>query len=661
MYLDDVSKLSKDILSKRDVYDELLAIEDDLDREEYAIKMRGKAKELGCVGDFDRMYAAAQKNFARMQKREIAQSTAVKGMCLTDFKMLDADDEKIGQLNCGDWVADDDGVRIHTDKDLLIVCPHPIYISKVLKNVDTGKYKVELVYVVRGKVKRICVNREVITSASKIVKLADDGIQITDITAKMMVKYLYDLESLNPDKIVEHISTSRLGWVASTGSDGKAARQFLPHQSNVIFDNEMHFKPLYDSIKTHGDRDEWYSLVKKIRAKRQPEFLINLAASFASVLVEPCGILPFIVSLWGGTGIGKSVILKVCTSVWADPTEGRYITDPKATYTAMEMRLNILNSLPMTIDDMAQVKNQYDGDFSQLIYQWCSGKGKERSNKELGLNKLTSWHNCIITNGERSIVDESTQGGAINRVIDIEASGDILFDGKEGNEIVKTVESTYGHAGDDFISLIIDKTPEYFSLNFTKQFDRIKALAKSKGVEKEDKQISPMAAILFADELIEKELFQDGIRIDDSVIDYLRNKGEVSEEKNAYEYLKDIIHANYFHFFAKQEGANAVRWGWYVNDNTVAFIPSMFDQVMKDAGYQGKSFRAWAKKQGLIECDKDRKSRDLKTIKDPMSDSRVKAVVIKINGGSDQDINSSQESDLSDEQMDYLASKLPFK
>ena len=244
-----------------------------------------------------------------------------------------------------------------------------------------------------------------------------------------------DIESLNPELVREYTSTSRLGWIEYRDPDNNIVKKFLPYQQEVVFDNELNMKTLFDSITCNGDKKTWYDLIKAERARNKPELNVNLAASFASVLVEPCGALPFIVSLWGGTGIGKSVILKICTSVWADPGEGKYITDAKATSTAMEIRLNILNSLPMTLDDMAQVNRQYDEDFSELIYRWCAGKGRDRSNKELGLNKLTSWRNCTLTNGERSLVDESTQGGAVNRVIDIEASGEEIYNGKSGNKI----------------------------------------------------------------------------------------------------------------------------------------------------------------------------------------------------------------------------------
>lgn len=599
MYTENVANLSRDSFQCRELYDELLSIESELDRQIAANTIRSKAKEYGLAKVFEQNYNAAQKEYSKYLKQEIANNVFV-AQSMTDFSLRD---ETEGQFNCGEWIADDDGIRIMTDKGLQIVCPHPIFISKILRNAETAKYKVEIVYKVRGKIQTVYANRETIATPSKILKLADDGIQVTAMTAPLLVKYLADLEALNPELIQERVSTSRLGWVDGIDVTGKRIKQFLPYQSNVIFDNELNVKSLFDSIKVHGDKDKWYTLIREIRAKRQPEVLLNMAASFASVLVEPCGALPFIVSLWGGTGIGKSVILKICTSIWADPGEGKYITDAKATNTAMEMRLNILNSLPMTLDDMAQVKNQYDEDFSELIYRWCAGKGRDRSNKELGLNKLTSWRNCTITNGERSLVDESTQGGAINRVIDIEASGEVLFDGRSGNKTIKIIENNYGFAGDEFIFQLSGMGFDEANALYSEYYKKIKDAAERMGVEKEEKQIVPMALILTADDLSERWLFRDGVRIDiDQAIGYLRNKGDVSEDKRAYEYLINTIAENSIHFDTNADERTSV-WGFWQDDNKVVINGKRFDEIMREGGFQAKAFLSWCKKNNLIECD----------------------------------------------------------
>ena len=615
MYIDWPEELTTDLFSRRDIYDEILEIDDELDRQAAINKVRLRAKELQVTKMFDDMLKSAQRAFSKIQKRELNESTETFGLMNTNFSMLDKVLSK-DQLKCGDWVAEDDGVRLHSDKGLMWACPHPIVIAKTLRNIETGKYKAEIVYQLPGKTRSIrsfCVDRKTLASASKILDIADDGVIVTSLTAPLLVKYLADLQTLNPELVVEIPSTSRLGWVNGIDSDGNPIKQFLPYQSKIEFDNyEMMY--LFNSIKPYGDRDKWYELVKKIRAKRQPEVLINLAASFASVLVEPCGGLPFIVSLWGGTGIGKTVILKLCTSIWANPKEGQYIASSKSTYVGTEQRLNILNSLPLMIDDMAQLTMQEDVKLQEIIYNVCAGQGKTRGKKEgNGTRADTHWKNCTITNGERSFVDESMQGGAINRVIDIEATGEALFTGKEGNDTIKVIEKSYGHAGDDFIFQITQLGMEKLLSIYNEQYERVKEAAKKKGVEKEDKQVAPMALILTADYIAEKYLFCDGITIDiDQAIDYLKNKGDISETETTYERILDQISVNEQHFSSDPKSypipETISAWGCYMDEDKrqIAIIPDVFKNMVGSNSLE-KAFKSWAKRNGILDADGDKR------------------------------------------------------
>jgi len=603
MYIENVESLDSSSVLSSELFDELFSLPTEVERIEASLPIMEKAKKLNVKSAWDKLYKAREKEFKQWEKEQKAlarKNETNKTPNVTNFKTL-----KDKQLVCGDWVADDNGIWIHTDKGISLACYHPIYPVRILRNSETKKYKVELEYVVRGVIRRTLVDREVIASPRSIIKLANDSVMVTSINAPFLVKFLSDIESYNSDLIVEYASTSRLGWIKDIDSNGETARKFLPYdKKDIIFDNESAFTRLFNSVKAVGNRDKWFKVVKDIRARGQIEVLINMAASLASILVEPCGALPFIVSLWGGTGIGKTVVLMLATSIWANPEEGAYMTDAKATAVAMEVRLNVLNSLPMLIDDMAQVKNQYDEDFSQLIYRWCAGIGKDRSNQNMGLQATTSWHNCTITNGERSLVDETTQGGAINRVIDIESDGSVLFDGEEGNRVAQILKSNYGWLGGEFVEIIEQLGDEVTDIygGFIKKIKEI-----TKDSPKEDKQINPMALILSADYISEKYIYQDGITLDiERCCSYLKNKGEVSEHKRAYEYIKGFIASNGKTFISAtgDEVMSPSTNGKWIDDNTIAIIGSTFDKIMKQGNFQSKAFLSWAAKQGLIETDK---------------------------------------------------------
>lgn len=374
----------------------------------------------------------------------------------------------------------------------------------------------------------------------------------------------------------------------------------MPYGRDIIFDNESRFKAAYEAVHEEGERDVWYKLIKQIRRSERFEPKIYLAGAFASVLIEPLNALPFIINLWGDTGKGKTVAIMLAASVWAYPGGTDYITDPKSTATALELRMDFLNNLPMLIDDMAQIKEKYQGDFSELVYMLCSGKGKDRANATLGLNKGTSWKNVILTNGEHSLATDTMQGGAVNRIIDVEMAEGYIFE--DGNQVVETLKKNYGYAGRDFIDVInmigVDRIRE-----IQKDFiEQIKEAARSVGVEKEEKQILPMSIILTADKLATDYLFEDDIYMDVIYcVELLKSRNEVSENDRAYDFIMSDIAIHRNNFVPGSDGTyRGECWGCFEKEYVV-IQNNVFSDMCKRGNFSSKAFLSWASKHDLIQ------------------------------------------------------------
>lgn len=585
MYLENVEQLTRDSVLDEELFIELFDIDNEFVRTQKIIAIQDKAKALGVKSQFDKLLNAKK----REHKEQLAAITRRSDQrCkVTDFSSINKDI----QLRTGVWTADADGIRTLGERGEIVACNHPIYPVRLLRNAETGKCKIELEYYTRQKWRRIIVDRKAVASANSIISLADHGIHANSDNARALVRYIADVESLNEDVISEQKSSGKLGWI-----DGA----FLPYDKSVVFDNEDNLRSLVDSIQPVGNRKKWFDLAKKLRKQNRIETMLYLAASLGSVLVELVGALPFVVDLWGDTGRGKTVALMFAASVWGDPNEGGYITDAKATITAMEIRMNALNSLPMLIDDMAQIKNQ-DDDFSALVYKWCAGHGKDRSNVELGLNKQTAWQNCILTNAERSLVTETMQAGAVNRIIDVEI-GDAPIFGDEGPEIANTLRHNYGFCGKEFIDAIQLMGEDSIRAIQKKYYDQIKEYAREHE-PKEEKQVLPMSILLTADELAEKFIFEDGVRLDfEQCYNLLKSVGEVSEHKRAYNYIMDTVAMNSFRFNYDPDHPMQV-WGERVEKDgkvVIYIIGSKFTELMRAAGFQDKAFLAWAQKNNLL-------------------------------------------------------------
>ena len=594
--MQEINSLTAETILDDDIFCEVFEQDDEIYKARLLLTLTDRAKDLGVKVKFETMVKAYKKAKDKYDKENkpavIPEQSSMERV--TEF------DSDYPEMRCGNWIANGNGIRTFNPfGGEILACYHPILPVQRLINAETGKEKVKLVYKKGFKWKDIIIDKGVIASSNKIVALADYGISVNSENSRNLVRFLADIENYNIDLIGTQISTSKLGWIEN---------EFMPYGSNIIFDNEVRFKEAYESIHEFGEENLWMNLVKNIRKSDRIEPNIYLIGSLASCLIEPLNALPFIINLWGDTGKGKTVAIMLAASAWAYPGGNEYVADPKSTVTALELRLDFLNNFPLLIDDMAQLKDKYSGDFSELVYMLCSGKGKDRANATLGLNKTTTWKNVILTNGEHSLVTETMQGGAVNRIIDVEMQEGYIF--PNGNEVVELIKQNYGFCGRKFIDAVnqigIDRVKE-IQQDFLR---KINERAKEVGVEKEEKQILPMSIILATDKIATDYIFEDGVYLDfNFCVDLLKNKGEVSENDRAYDYIMSEVAINLNKFKPDDRGEyKGEIWGC-IENGYVVILSNVFNRMCERGNFSSKSFLSWSGKQGLLDSAKGRNTK----------------------------------------------------
>jgi uncharacterized protein (DUF927 family) len=253
-------------------------------------------------------------------------------------------------MYCGSWIATDDGIySMESSKANQIACYHPILPIRRMRNVETGEEQITLAYKrgENGLWQEITVPKEVVANSRQITVLAKYGLGITSETARLLVRYIATVESRNEDFITLVKSSSKLGW---------HDKKFLPYDDGIVFDAELRFPQIFNSINEHGSYDTWLNHVRGIRANNYIEPRIALAASFASVIIKFLNIASVIVDFNGATEAGKTVMLMLATSVWACPDEGQYMGDFLTTDAELEVRCDMLNNLPLVLDDTSKMK-----------------------------------------------------------------------------------------------------------------------------------------------------------------------------------------------------------------------------------------------------------------------------------------------------------------
>lgn len=514
------------------------------------------------------------------------------------------------ELFSGQYICDEYGVAVMDRFGYEnVICRHAIMPVRRLVNIDNGEERLEIAYRKGRNWRSIIAEKSILASSTQILSLAAFGIMVNSENAKALSTYLLEMEQLNYDTIPEQKSVGRLGWTGAYG--------FSPYVEDLVFDGENNFRHIFNSVKACGSREEWVEAMRKVRAEHGAGRLF-LAASFASVILEPCGLLPFFLHAWGGTETGKTVGLMIAASVWACPKVGDYITTFNSTTVGQEMTASFLNSLPMCMDELQIQSSSGIKDFDKMIYQLTEGVGKTRGAKLGGLQKQNVWKNCIITNGEHPISNSNSGGGAINRIIEFECAEKVYSD-LVG--ICAVINRNYGFAGREFVQFL--QTEGTFERTNQIQKDFYRELLKS---DSTDKQAASASAILAADALVTELIFRDGnaLTVEDMVA-IMTKKEEVNVQARTLEYVRELIGRNPAHFRPDSNGDYRTEvWG-KIDDKKVYIIKSVFDRELKDAGFNAVSFLSWAKRKGILECAPERRTKQVR-----IAGTTVRAVCLNL-------------------------------
>lgn len=549
-------------------------------------KMKEKAGAIGV-----KCFVALFDAYCQMQAKS-------NGVMLENSTQFDGQEI---ELFSGEYVCDDLGVMIQDKYGFdQIICRHPIMPVQRLCNVDTGEERLKIAYRKGRFWRSLIAEKSTLASSNSILLLAANGVLVTSENAKALSKYLFEIEELNYDMIPEQKSVSRLGWVG----DG-----FSPYVDELVFDGENNFKHIFNSVKSSGSREKWVDAMRELRAEKGVA-RIALAASFASVILQPCGLLPFFCHFWGGTEVGKSVLLLTAASVWAKPSFGEYVTTFNSTLVGQEMMATFLNSLPMCIDELQIQSSAGVRDFDKIIYQLTEGVGRTRGAKQGGLQKVNTWKCCFITNGEHPISNANSGGGAVNRIIEVETEEKVYHD-LVG--LCAVINENYGFAGREFVEYLQESGNIEKVNALQKQY--YKDLLKS---DSTDKQAASASAILAADHIVTELIFQDGNNLTvEDMAKIMTKKDDVNVNSRAYDYILELVARNPNKFKTNDFGEyQGEAWG-KIESEHIYIIKSVFDREMSIAGFNSTAFLSYAKRIGLLLCDPDKRTKKARITNSP--------------------------------------------
>ncbi len=515
----------------------ILEIKDNIERTQFLNAVRNKAKTIGRAKEFGEVFKAFFEDYKQ--------------------KMLDKGNvthftEQPLQLQCGMWDANDLGVStVKYDKSgfptTVVACSHPVLPIEILKNIDTGIERVTLAFFKYGGWQKVTVGREICADNTAIVKvLSKIGIEVTTENSKNLVRYISDCIGMNPVRLEPKRSINRLGW---------AGNEFMPYASDIVYDGDEAFEPIYRNIQQKGSYDRWKEYCGELRKNKVVR--LAFAASFASVLIERVNALPFVFHVWSGeSGTGKTVAIMAAMSIWGNPKMGGLVKTMNTTKVNIMRTSAFLYSLPYAGDELQTMKDKWSTNFDQLIYQITEGIDRGRGKASGGVEETRTWKNSYLFTGEEPITKQNSRAGSKNRVIEIEAEGKLIED---GNATVGFLTENYGHAGKELIEYLQKTATKDLQAQYREYYDEMCHLDTT------EKQAMAMACILLADKILTQVVFTDETAYEiEDVSMYLRSAREVDVAEQSYQMVLNWIAKNPVRFRDPDEADSLNRgevWG----------------------------------------------------------------------------------------------------
>lgn len=499
--------------------------------------------------------------------------------------------------------------RLTKDGGLDLVTNTPPHVDAMTKDVSTG----ELHYIVsfarpnKEPLIQAIPPHELFTTQGIISHLADTGAIVTSANAMAVLEWLTECEARRGDDLPVIESVNHMGW-----SKGNDISPFMPYDEG----GAVGFYPDPDTtafstpyMKPAGELAEWVETIGAARAKSIP-FRAALAASFASPLVGPLRVQPFLVSIWGGSGSGKTGTVKAAYSVWGDPS---MLLTASGSPTAFSKLASFLGSFPLVLNEL-QAREAPGGQkgrrdsFQVVAYQLAEGMDKLTLQRTRKFNAVGKWNLIPIITGEVATLDATSQQGQRNRTIELAAEP--FEDQAEGGRLHLFMVDHYGQAGRAYIRALQNVGGGNLRKIWALTREKVAALMGYNHLA------NNCALLGFADALAEYYVFSPGKKWEEcesagldlavAVGDAVVSDGNRDSTRSGIEIMASWMEANKS-LFSKNASDSPVIGSlgiWYADH--VIINGNEFAKAINGAGLDAAGLRRELKKLGITKCDAGR-------------------------------------------------------
>lgn len=270
---------------------------------------------------------------------------------------------------------------------------------------------------------------------------------------------------------IEQVTYPKMGWADEYRSFVIGNRRVNAEVETQVLAGDQVKKAGWDKdFGCAGSTEQWVKLIDTLYNRPNAEpYQFAIGCAFAAPLVEITEVsnwhgIP--VALTGSSGLGKTTVCKVATSIYGH-CDNFMVTAGKdgATMNAMVSRIGTARNLPIIFDELTDRESE---EVSSFLYMLSSGKPKDRNRSDGTLIDLgLSWNTITFLTSNKNVtellflLDERNVAEATQiRVFEIALAEDDMeiWRGTNAKDLIEhqLLEENYGHAGRLWLRYIIE-------------------------------------------------------------------------------------------------------------------------------------------------------------------------------------------------------------
>jgi hypothetical protein len=213
-----------------------------------------------------------------------------------------------------------------------------------------------------------------------------------------------------------------------------------------------------DFYNKQGTLDNWKEMVNVFHMAGMPWHEMSMLIGLSAPLYAFTGLKGIVVSLYGPTGGGKTLVQYAIQSAWGDPDKLHFAA--KYTSNSLYARLGLLAHMPMTVDEVTSMADKEVGEFAYGITQ---GRDKARLDRNAAERTSREWATPVIVSTNRSLQSKLDAAGMDNdaqavRILELDVPTSPLFaqNSRAGRMIYEAAMNNYGHAGEFIVIKLLE-------------------------------------------------------------------------------------------------------------------------------------------------------------------------------------------------------------